>query len=159
MTTTASFLTSELPVRYAHQLRLLSTLTPDALQTPIIRHVAYRYLHDICTLLHPSLQNTSPRGFTETVKRIRSRQAASLVRLRYVLRSATPSTVALMDNISTISLGIQMLIGMYISRRIYFCIPDCRCDQLIYDLTYLQINTCRGARMKHKKCKQCARLQ
>lgn len=106
--TTPAFLRSELPLRYAHLLRLLSTLSPEALQTPIIRHVAHRYLYDLCTLLHPSLGGTSRRAFADVLRRIRHRQAASLIRLRYALSSVSP---ALLDNLNTVGLGIHMLLG------------------------------------------------
>lgn len=102
-----TFLCSELPVRYTHILRLLSTMSPDALRSPIIRYVAHSYLHDICTLLHPSLQSTSDQAFRNMLKRLRQRQAANLIRLRYAL-SAFP---VLMDNINTISFGIHILLG------------------------------------------------
>lgn len=55
--TSPAFLCAELPVRYMHMLRLLSSLPLDALQSPMIKHVSHRYLHDLCTLLHPSMQN------------------------------------------------------------------------------------------------------
>ncbi|KAG2222528.1 hypothetical protein INT45_012842 [Circinella minor] len=84
-----SFLCSELPVRYTHILRLLSTLSPDALQSPIVRNVAHSYLHDICTLLHPSLQNTSPRAFQNMLTKLQQRQATNLIRLRYALTNST----------------------------------------------------------------------
>ncbi|KAI9322394.1 hypothetical protein BX666DRAFT_1848476 [Dichotomocladium elegans] len=110
--TSPSFLCSELPIRYMHILRLLSTLPPDALQSPIIRHVSHRYLHDMCTLLHPSLHNTSRRAFTNLMRRLRMRQAASLIRLRYALSG---SATALMDNINIIGLGIQFLTDQHLS--------------------------------------------
>lgn len=110
--TTPSFLCSELPVRYTHILRLLSTLSPEALKTPIVRHVAHDYLHDICTLLHPSLQSTSPRGFRNVARRLHQRQAANLIRLRYAFTSSpTAASLALLDNINTIGFGIHMLLG------------------------------------------------
>ncbi|KAF7726979.1 hypothetical protein EC973_008174 [Apophysomyces ossiformis] len=113
---TPSFLCSELPVRCTHLLRLLSTLTPESLQTPIIRHVAHQYLHDICTLLHPSLRATSQRAFSDVLRRLRHRQAASLVRLRYaLLATPTPSSVSLMESINNIGIGIHVLAGQHLS--------------------------------------------
>ncbi|KAI9251857.1 hypothetical protein BDA99DRAFT_541259 [Phascolomyces articulosus] len=105
-----SFLCSELPVRYTHILRLLSTLSPDALQSPIIRNVAHSYLHDICTLLHPSLQGTSPRAFRTMLTKLQQRQATNLIRLRYALSNST-----LLDNINTIGFGIQLLLDQHLS--------------------------------------------
>ncbi|KAI7858857.1 hypothetical protein BDC45DRAFT_531397 [Circinella umbellata] len=105
-----SFLCSELPVRYTHILRLLSTLSPDALQSPIVRNVAHSYLHDICTLLHPSLQNTSPRAFRTMLTKLQQRQATNLIRLRYALTNST-----LLDNINTIGFGIQLLLDQHLS--------------------------------------------
>ncbi|KAL1926933.1 hypothetical protein VTP01DRAFT_5263 [Rhizomucor pusillus] len=112
--TTPAFLRSELPLRYAHLLRLLSTLSPEALQTPIIRHVAHRYLYDLCTLLHPSLGGTSRRAFADVLRRIRHRQAASLIRLRYALSSVSP---ALLDNLNTVGLGIHMLLDQHLAEH------------------------------------------
>ncbi|KAI9323414.1 hypothetical protein BX666DRAFT_56506 [Dichotomocladium elegans] len=113
---TPAFLCSELPVRYTHILRLLSTMSPDALQTPIIRNVAHGYLHDICTLLHPSLQNTSPRAFHKVAGRLHQRQAANLIRLRYALgASPTTASLALLDNINTIGFGIHVLLDQHLS--------------------------------------------
>ncbi|KAI8140425.1 hypothetical protein BJV82DRAFT_671500 [Fennellomyces sp. T-0311] len=109
--TTQPFLCDELPIRYSHILRLLSTLSPEMLQTPMIRHVAHRYLHDMCTLLHPSLRGTSHRAFTDLIRRLRHRQAASLIRMRYALSSST----ALMENINTVGLGIQVLTDQHVS--------------------------------------------
>ncbi|KAI8138351.1 hypothetical protein BJV82DRAFT_631233 [Fennellomyces sp. T-0311] len=105
-----SFLCSELPVRYTHILRLLSTLSPDALQSPIVRNVAHGYLHDICTLLHPSLQGTSPRALRNVLNTLQQRQASNLIRLRYALSSST-----LLDNINTIGFGIQLLLDQHLS--------------------------------------------
>lgn len=98
-----------------HMLRLLSSLPLDALQSPMIKHVSHRYLHDLCTLLHPSMQNTSNRAFSDVMRRLRQRQATSLIRLRYALAGST----MLMDNINTIGLGIQFLTGNY-STHIFF---------------------------------------
>lgn len=98
-----------------HMLRLLSSLPLDALQSPMIKHVSHRYLHDLCTLLHPSMQNTSSRAFSDVMRRLRQRQATSLIRLRYALAGST----MLMDNINTIGLGIQFLTGNY-STHIFF---------------------------------------
>jgi hypothetical protein len=101
-----------LPVRYTHILRLLSTLSPDSLQSPIVRNVAHSYLRDICTLLHPSLQGTSPKAFSNVISRLRQSQAANLIRLRYALLSApTSSSASLMENISNIGFGIHLLLG------------------------------------------------
>ncbi|KAI9499432.1 hypothetical protein BDB00DRAFT_753248 [Zychaea mexicana] len=105
-----SFLCSELPVRYTHILRLLSTLSPDALQSPIVRNVAHSYLHDICTLLHPSLQGTSPRALRNILTKLQQRQANSLIRLRYALSNST-----MLDNINTIGFGIQLLLDQHLS--------------------------------------------
>ncbi|KAI9482634.1 hypothetical protein BDB00DRAFT_965588 [Zychaea mexicana] len=105
--TTQSFLCDELPIRYSHMLRLLSTLSPDQLQTPMIRHVAHRYLHDMCTLLHPSLRSTSDRAFNDLIRKLRQRQAASLIRMRYALVHTKNN--ALMEHINTVGLGIQFL--------------------------------------------------
>ncbi|KAI8344476.1 hypothetical protein BC941DRAFT_491985 [Chlamydoabsidia padenii] len=116
--TSASFLCSELPIRYTHILRLLSSLNPDALQTPLIRNVAQRYLTDICSMLHPSLRHTSPRAFSQTIRRLRQRQASSLIRLRYALASsstATSHSMMLMDHINAISLGIHFLLDQHVS--------------------------------------------
>ncbi|KAI8061799.1 hypothetical protein BC940DRAFT_309793 [Gongronella butleri] len=116
--TNASFLCSELPIRYTHILRLLSSLNNDALSTPLIRHVAHRYMQDICTVLQPSLQYTSPRAFGHAVRRLRKRQASSLIRLRYALTSsstATSQSVMLMDHINAIGLGIHFLLDQHIS--------------------------------------------
>ncbi|CAO3600573.1 unnamed protein product [Absidia cylindrospora] len=116
--TSSSFLCSELPIRYTHILRLLSSLNADALQTPLIRNVAQRYLVDICSMLHPSLRQTSPRAFSQTVRRLRQRQASSLIRLRYALASSSTSTshsVMLMDHINAISLGIHFLLDQHVS--------------------------------------------
>ncbi|ORX54013.1 hypothetical protein DM01DRAFT_1383412 [Hesseltinella vesiculosa] len=120
--TSASFLCNELPVRYTHILRLLSSLNNDTLNTPLIRHVAHRYLQDVCTMLQPSLQHTSPRAFSQTVKRLRKRQASSLIRLRYALTSsttATPQSVTLMDHINAIGLGIHFLLDQHVSWHIH----------------------------------------
>ncbi|KAG0169449.1 hypothetical protein DFQ28_004383 [Apophysomyces sp. BC1034] len=113
---TPSFLCAELPVRFTHLLRLLSTLSPELLQTPIIRHVAHQYLYDICTLVHPSLRATSQSAFSDVLRRLRHRQAASLVRLRYALLSSpTPSSVSLMESINNIGIGIHVLAGQHLS--------------------------------------------
>ncbi|CDH51960.1 hypothetical protein RO3G_05312 [Lichtheimia corymbifera JMRC:FSU:9682] len=109
--TSPAFLCAELPVRYMHMLRLLSSLPLDALQSPMIKHVSHRYLHDLCTLLHPSMQNTSSRAFSDVMRRLRQRQATSLIRLRYALAGSA----MLMDNINTIGLGIQFLTEQHLS--------------------------------------------
>ncbi|CAO3597693.1 unnamed protein product [Absidia cylindrospora] len=115
----SSFLCSELPIRYTHILRLLSTLHDDALQTPLIRNVTQRYLIDICSLLHPSLRQTSPRSFSHKIHKLRQRQAQSLIWLRYALASsstATSHSVMLMDHINSISLSIYCLLDQHVSR-------------------------------------------
>ncbi|KAG2222631.1 hypothetical protein INT45_008295 [Circinella minor] len=120
--TTQSFLCEELPIRYSHILRLLSTLTPDQLQTPMIRHVAHRYLHDMCTLLHPSLQTTSDHAFTDLIRKLRTRQAASLIRIRYALYQQQQQQqqhnhnnhTILLDHINTVGLGIQFLTDQHL---------------------------------------------
>lgn len=110
--TSPSFLCTELPVRYTHILRLLSTLSHDSLQSPIIRNVAHSYLRDICTLLHPSLRGTSPKAFSTVLKKLRQSQATSLIRLKYALLSApTAASASLMENINTIGFGIHLLLG------------------------------------------------
>ncbi|KAI7853020.1 hypothetical protein BDC45DRAFT_570555 [Circinella umbellata] len=114
---TQSFLCEELPIRYSHILRLLSTLTPDQLQTPMVRHVAHRYLHDMCTLLHPSLQTTSDRAFTDLIRKLRTRQAASLIRIRYALyqqQQHNHNHTSLLDHINTVGLGIQFLTDQHL---------------------------------------------
>ncbi|KAI9258132.1 hypothetical protein BDA99DRAFT_583751 [Phascolomyces articulosus] len=108
LVTTQSFLCEELPIRYSHILRLISTLSPDQLQTPMIRHVAHRYLHDMCTLLHPSLRHTSDRAFTDLIRKLRTRQAANLI-LTGSGTTAASTSAALMDHINTVGLGIQFL--------------------------------------------------
>ncbi|CAO3611789.1 unnamed protein product [Cunninghamella blakesleeana] len=117
LATTSSFLCNELPVRYTHILRLLSSLNTDQLQSPLIKDVAYSYLHDICTMLHPSLKETSPKAFTHTIQKLRQRQASSLIKLRYALTSstATNQSVMLMDHINAIGLGIHYLLDQHIS--------------------------------------------
>lgn len=65
-------------------------------------------------MLHPSLRHTSPRAFSQTIRRLRQRQASSLIRLRYALASsstATSHSMMLMDHINAISLGIHFLLG------------------------------------------------
>lgn len=115
--TSASFLCTELPIRYTHILRLLSTLSHDSLQSPIIRNVSHSYLRDICTLLHPSLSGTSPKAFANVLQRLRQSQATNLIRLKYALLSTpTAASVALMDNINTIGFGIHLLLGKYFER-------------------------------------------
>ncbi|KAG1150361.1 hypothetical protein G6F37_002235 [Rhizopus arrhizus] len=110
------FLCDELPTRYTHILRLLSTLPPDSLQTPILRHVSYSYLRDICTLLHPSLRQISPNAFSNTLTKLKTSQALNLIRLRYALLSnPTSAFVNLMENINTIGIGIHLLLDQYIS--------------------------------------------
>ncbi|ORZ13653.1 hypothetical protein BCR42DRAFT_67898 [Absidia repens] len=114
----SSFLCSELPIRYTHILRLLSTLHDDALQTPLIRNVTQRYLIDICSLLHPSLRQTSPRSFSHKIHKLRQRQAQSLIWLRYALASsstATSHSVMLMDHINSISLSIYCFLDQHVS--------------------------------------------
>ncbi|KAF7725569.1 hypothetical protein EC973_009524 [Apophysomyces ossiformis] len=116
--TTSSFICKELSVRYTHLLRLLSTLNPDTLQSPIIRNVAHRYLYDICTVIHPSLCNTSNRAFKDVLHRLRYRQAASLIRLKYALLSTpTPASVSLMENLNTIGLGIHFLLDQHLAQQ------------------------------------------
>lgn len=116
--TSASFLCTELPVRYTHILRLLSTLSHDSLQSPIIRNVSHSYLRDICTLLHPSTSATSPRAFSNTLQRLRQSQATSLIRLKYALLSSpTAASVTLMENINTIGLGIHLLLGKLYKKK------------------------------------------
>ncbi|KAI8377501.1 uncharacterized protein BYT42DRAFT_570523 [Radiomyces spectabilis] len=116
LATTPSFLCSELPIRYTHLLRLLSTQTAETLQSPVIKHIAHQYLHDICTLLHPSLLATSPRAFTDVLCRLRQRQAASLIRLRYaLLYTPTAASVALLENMQTIGFGIHQIIDQHVA--------------------------------------------
>ncbi|SAL95518.1 hypothetical protein [Absidia glauca] len=113
----SSFLCSELPIRYSHILRLLSSLNTDCLQTPLIRNVAQRYLVDICSILHPSLRQTPPRAFSQTIHRLRQRQASSLIRLRYALASSTstPRSLKLLDHINAVGLGIHFLLDQHVS--------------------------------------------
>ncbi|KAI8991667.1 hypothetical protein BDF20DRAFT_845762 [Mycotypha africana] len=113
----SKFLSNELPIRFTHILRLLSTLSPTALQSPIIKNVSHSYLRDICTLLHPSLQETSPKAFSKVIEKLQSNQATNLIRLKYALLQSNPTaaSVALMENISTISLGIHLLLDQHIS--------------------------------------------
>ncbi|CAO3641352.1 unnamed protein product [Mucor hiemalis] len=114
--TTASFLCTELPIRYTHILRLLSTLSHDSLQSPIIRNVSHSYLRDICTILHPSLSGTSPKAFSNVLQRLRQSQSTNLIRLKYALLSSpTAASVALMDNINTIGFGIHLLLDQHLS--------------------------------------------
>ncbi|KAI8098775.1 uncharacterized protein BX664DRAFT_381445 [Halteromyces radiatus] len=116
--TSPSFLCSELPIRYTHILRLLSSLNSDSLQNPVIRNVAHRYLSDICTMLHPSLRQTSPRAFSNTIRKLRQRQASTLIRLRYALASsstATSHSIIVMDQINAVSLGIHFLLDQHVS--------------------------------------------
>ncbi|KAI8988648.1 hypothetical protein BDB01DRAFT_782640 [Pilobolus umbonatus] len=114
--TSPSFICNELPVRYTHILRLLATLTPDTLQSPIIKNVAHSYLHDICTLLHPSLRYTTSKAFTKVMAGLRQSQSANLIRLRYALLSSpTAVSAILMDNINTIAFGIHLLLEQHIS--------------------------------------------
>ncbi|KAI9472132.1 MAG: hypothetical protein EXX96DRAFT_346898 [Benjaminiella poitrasii] len=114
--TTPAFICNELPTRYTHMLRLLSTLSPEALQSPIIRHVAHSYLRDICTLLHPSLKETSPKAFTNVLSDLRQRQTTNLIRLKYaLLSSSSTNTTTLLDNINTIGTGIYLLLDQYVS--------------------------------------------
>ena len=83
----------------------------------MIRHVAHRYLHDMCTLLHPSLQTTSDRAFTDLIRKLRTRQAASLIRIRYALyhqQHNNNNHTTLLDHINTVGLGIQFLTGKII---------------------------------------------
>ncbi|KAG1249521.1 hypothetical protein G6F68_013281 [Rhizopus microsporus] len=106
---TPHFLCGELPIRYTHILRLLSTLSPDSLQKPILKHVAHSYLRDICTLLHPSLKQTSPKAFSTVLTKLRTSQALNLIRLRYAF-SSSPNSVNLVENINTIGIGIHLLL-------------------------------------------------
>ncbi|KAI9299714.1 hypothetical protein BJ944DRAFT_244916 [Cunninghamella echinulata] len=119
LATASSFLCNELPVRYTHILRLLSSLNTDTLQqSPLIKDVCHRYLHDICTMLHPSLKETSPKAFSNTIQKLRQRQASSLIKLRYALTSsstATSQSVMLMDHINAIGLGIHYLLDQHLS--------------------------------------------
>ncbi|CAO3675493.1 unnamed protein product [Rhizopus stolonifer] len=113
---TPNFLCGELPIRYTHILRLLSTLSSDSLQSPIIKNVAHSYLRDICTLLHPSLKQTSPKAFSNVLAKLRTSQALNLVRLRYAFLSGpTQSSANLIENISTIGVGIHLLLDQHIS--------------------------------------------
>ncbi|KAG2202468.1 hypothetical protein INT47_013084 [Mucor saturninus] len=112
----AQFLSTELPIRYTHILRLLSTLSHDSLGSPIIRNVSHSYLRDICTLLHPSLMATSPKAFSSVLTRLRQSQATNLIRLRYALLSSpTSSSATLMENINTIGYGIHLLLDQHLS--------------------------------------------
>ncbi|CEP11386.1 hypothetical protein [Parasitella parasitica] len=114
--TSSSFIFNELPVRYTHILRLLSTLSPDSLQSPIIRNVAHSYLRDICTLLHPSFRETSPKAISKVFSNLRQSQATNLIRLKYALLSnPTAASVALMENINTIGFGIHLLLDQHLS--------------------------------------------
>ncbi|GAA5816629.1 hypothetical protein MFLAVUS_010159 [Mucor flavus] len=114
--TSAQFLCTELPVRYTHILRLLSTLSHDSLQSPIIRNVSHSYFRDICTLLHPSLMGTSPKAFSNVLSRLRQSQATNLIRLKYALLSnPTSNSVTLMENINTIGFGIHLLLDQHLS--------------------------------------------
>ncbi|KAI9355559.1 hypothetical protein BD770DRAFT_428536 [Pilaira anomala] len=113
--TSAQFLCTELPVRYTHILRLLSTLSHDSLQSPIIRNVSHSYFRDICTLLHPSLMGTSPKAFSNVLTRLRQSQATNLIRLKYALLSnPTSASVTLMENINTIGFGIHLLLDQHL---------------------------------------------
>ncbi|KAG1046529.1 hypothetical protein G6F43_010990 [Rhizopus delemar] len=111
---TPHFLCGELPIRYTHLLRLLSTLSPDSLQKPVIKHVAHSYLRDICTLLHPSLKQTSPKAFSTVLTQLRTSQALNLIRLRYAF-SSSPNSVNLLENMNTIGIGIHLLLDQHIS--------------------------------------------
>ncbi|KAI8088471.1 hypothetical protein BDF21DRAFT_413320 [Thamnidium elegans] len=114
--TSAQFLCTELPVRYTHILRLLSTLSHDSLQSPIIRNVSHSYFRDICTLLHPSLMGTSPKAFSNVLSKLRQSQATNLIRLKYALLSnPTSNSVTLMENINTIGFGIHLLLDQHLS--------------------------------------------
>ncbi|KAI8064310.1 uncharacterized protein B0P05DRAFT_554921 [Gilbertella persicaria] len=111
-----SFLCNELPVRYTHILRLLSTLSHESLQSPIIRNVAHSYLRDICTLLHPSLKQTSPKAFSKVLTKLRQSQALNLIRLKYALLSKPLATsVSLLENINIIHTGIHLLLDQHLS--------------------------------------------
>ncbi|KAI7900935.1 uncharacterized protein BX663DRAFT_515769 [Cokeromyces recurvatus] len=116
---TSNFLCNELPIRYTHILRLLSTLSPETLKSPIIRHVAHNYLRDICTLLHPSLKETSPKAFINVLTDLRQRQSINLIRLKYALLSSsfssTTNTIQLLENLNTIGTGIYLLLDQYVS--------------------------------------------
>lgn len=57
------------------------------------------------------LCRTSSRAFSDVMRRLRQRQATSLIRLRYALAGST----MLMDNINTIGLGIQFLTEQHLS--------------------------------------------
>ncbi|CAO0801298.1 unnamed protein product [Mucor circinelloides] len=114
--TSSAFICNELPVRYTHILRLLSTLSPDSLQSPIIRNVAHSYLRDICTLLHPSLKGTSPKAIAKVFSNLRQSQATNLIRLKYALLSSpTAASATLMENINTIGFGIHLLLDQHLS--------------------------------------------
>lgn len=118
--TSSAFICNELPVRYTHILRLLSTLSPDSLQSPIIRNVAHSYLRDICTLLHPSLKGTSPKAIAKVFSNLRQSQATNLIRLKYALLSnPTAASATLMENINTIGFGIHLLLGKWHLLRIF----------------------------------------
>ncbi|KAI8340335.1 hypothetical protein BC941DRAFT_500858 [Chlamydoabsidia padenii] len=110
--TTPSFLSSELPIRYTHILRLLSSLDTETLQAPLIRNVTQRYLQDICSLLHPSLRQTSPRAYSQTIYRLKQRQATSMICLRYAL---APHSLKLLDHINAINVGIHYLLDQHVS--------------------------------------------
>ncbi|KAI8337342.1 hypothetical protein BD560DRAFT_493644 [Blakeslea trispora] len=114
--TASAFLCNELPIRYTHILRLLSTLSHESLESPIIRNVAHSYLRAICTLLHPSLKQTSPKGFAKVLNQLRQTQSINLIRLKYALLSVpTATSVALLDNIHTIHSGIHCLLDQRLS--------------------------------------------
>ncbi|CEG68358.1 hypothetical protein RMATCC62417_04638 [Rhizopus microsporus] len=116
MAISSNFLCNELPIRYTHILRLLSALSPESLQSPIIKNVAHSYLCDICTLLHPSLKQTSPKALSNVLSKLRTSQAVNSIRLRYAfLSSPTPACLNLMDNINTIGIGIHHLLDQHIS--------------------------------------------
>ncbi|KAI9258539.1 hypothetical protein BY458DRAFT_419170, partial [Sporodiniella umbellata] len=108
---TPQFLCSELPVRYTHILRLLASFSPEALHTPLLRQIAQSYLQDICTLLHPSLGQTSPRAFSTVLQKLRSRQALCWIRLGY----AFAHHPQLLENIQTVGIGIHLLLDQHIS--------------------------------------------
>ncbi|KAI8358506.1 hypothetical protein EDC96DRAFT_514568 [Choanephora cucurbitarum] len=113
---TSAFLCNELPVRYTHILRLLSTLSHESLESPIIRNVAHNYLRAICTLLHPSLKQTSPKGFAKVLTQLRQTQSLNLIRLKYALLSVpTTTSIALLDHIHTIHSGIHCLLDQRLS--------------------------------------------
>lgn len=74
-------------------------------------------------MLHPSLRQTPPRAFSQTIHRLRQRQASSLLRLRYALASsstATPRSLNLLDRVNAVGLGIHFLLGRKLKSRFFF---------------------------------------